>query len=296
MSGETPATSTAAAGTGGRRAWKERLQDLTLEDENLSDVCRQQNFIPNFIFCFYRTVVAGYFFSFLIYILVDAGGDGYGAKVLIYLTILTFIEVTLYFCVSFVNVFMDYITDHRRGADLQVNRCGGKFRYQLQWLLFNISVNVCIIVILVWWPILRPKVPKSQEIPLHIDISIHLLPCIICLVDLFLTKVHLRFVHVLYPALYLFAYLLFTVIYWAAGGTDPSGNRFIYPTIDFGGNPGIAVATVFGVATATFLAQGFLKLLYILRRRCLDTNVSERVEEQEPLVRDRRLRPSEEYA
>ncbi|XP_071498431.1 protein rolling stone-like [Diadema antillarum] len=294
MSGETPAAST--AGTGGLRTWKERLQDLKLKDENLSDVCRQQNFIPNFIFCFYRTVVAGYFFSFLIYFLVYAGGGGYGAKVLIYLTDWTFIEVTLYFCVSFINVFIDYITDRRRGADSQVNQSGGKFRYQLEWLLFNISINVCIIVTLVYWPILRPQIPKNQEIPLHIDISIHLLPCILCLVDLFLTKVHLRFVHVLYPALYLFAYLLFAVIYWAAGGTDPSGNRYIYPIIDFGGNPGIAVATVFGVAAATFLAQGFLKLLYILRRRCLDTNVSERVEEQEPLVPDQRPHPSEEYA
>ncbi|XP_030847739.1 protein rolling stone isoform X2 [Strongylocentrotus purpuratus] len=151
-----------------------------------------------------------------------------------------------------------------------IGGCIGKgiFRKQVQWFLLNISAAVSLIVTVVYWTALRPLM--SEKLPVYLDVTIHLLPAVICLVDILLTTVIVRFVHVVYPFAYLFFYLLFAVIYWAAGGTDPAGNPFIYPIIDFGNYPGISVASVIGVCLATLMAQAALKGLYALRHRYID--------------------------
>ncbi|XP_054768739.2 protein rolling stone-like [Lytechinus pictus] len=245
-----------------RKWYSVRKDDFKLTCDCIDEVLKQHGRIPFIIYAIYRLVLALYFFTFLIFFGVSSA-EFLGVKFLIYLTDWTYILATLYLIVACFNTIATT-------SCYCIGGCIGKgvVRNQFQWLLLNISATVSMIVTVVYWTALRPFM--NEKLPIYLDITIHLLPAIICLVDILLTTVIVRFVHVVYPFVYLFIYLLFAVIYWAAGGTDPAGNPFIYPIIDFGNYPGIAVASVFGVCLATLLAQAALKGLYALRHRYID--------------------------
>ncbi|XP_054765619.2 protein rolling stone-like [Lytechinus pictus] len=252
----------------GRQCCTCKMTDFKLTCNKLSDVSCCQDGMPFFIYCFYRFVVGGYFFGFLIFFIYDSSQGVFGVKFLIYLTNWTYMLTTFYLCTATVNVLLNFVLDNRvvGGAHDKFHR----IRHQLQWLLFNIAITSCLIVTLVYWPILRPMIPDPEKPPLYLDMSIHLFTSIFCLLDLFITKVTIQYLHVLYPALYLFTYGIFAIIYWAAGGTDPYGDPYIYPIIDFENAPGIAVATIFGIVIAVLLVHGLVKLLYYLRVRYVD--------------------------
>ncbi|XP_071487077.1 uncharacterized protein [Diadema antillarum] len=150
-----------------------------------------------------------------------------------------------------------------------------EFRYQIQWLLFNVAAVPSIISTGFDWGALYYVV--YDKIPTLIFISLNFLPTVVCFVDIFITLIVIRFLHVVYPGTLLIFYVLFAVGYWAAGGTDPSGNPFISPILDFGNYPGIAAATVMGVSLLTWLLQAGLKGLYAVRVRCMDSRRQEPV-------------------
>ncbi|XP_011679919.2 protein rolling stone [Strongylocentrotus purpuratus] len=262
----------------GRRCGKFAVADFKLTCNKISDVSCCQDGMPFFIYCFYRFLVGGYFFGFLIFFIVFSIQGVFGVKFLIYLTNWTYMLVTVYLCTASINVLLNFVLDHR-GLDGSHDGFH-RIRNQLQWLLFNIAITSSIIVTLVYWPILRPMIPEDMKPPLYLDMSIHLFTSIFCLLDLFITKVTIKFHHVIYPALYLIVYGLFAIFYWVAGGTDPYGDLYIYPIIDFENAPGIAAATMIGIVVAVFLAHGFLKLLYYLRVRFVDRRVETSVEEE----------------
>ncbi|XP_071487079.1 uncharacterized protein [Diadema antillarum] len=149
-----------------------------------------------------------------------------------------------------------------------------KVRYQIQWCLFNIAAASCPLVTGGGWLFLYFSI--SVKLPIFVYLSVDVLPTAVCIIEVFLTLIVVRFVHVA-CRFYLVINLLFTVIYWAAGGTDPFGNPYISHFIDYGNTPGIAAASVFGAALAVLLAQAVFKGLYALRVRCMDRRKTEAV-------------------
>ncbi|XP_072163767.1 protein rolling stone-like [Diadema setosum] len=251
-----------------RKWYSVERADFALRCRQPKGVCSQQPRIPSWFYALYRFALAVYFFACLITFAVQ-GADMLGAKFLIYLTDWTYIVATCYTCFAFFNVVVDFLKS-RKSAAIE-----DTLRYQIQWCLFNITATPSLIVTVVYWLALYPFM--DEKLPVFLDVSFHLLPAIVCLVEVFVTLIVVRFVHVVYPLSYLLVYLIFAVIYWAAGGTDPLGNPFIYPIIDFGNYPGIAAATSVGVCLATLLAQASLKGLYALRVRCIDRRRTEAV-------------------
>ena len=66
---------------------------------------------------------------------------------------------------------------------------------------------------------------------------------------------------------FIVVYCLFTVIYWAAGGTNHiDKGRYIYKVIDYSNNPGLAVGLFIGcLLVGAPLVQLILYGLYRLR-------------------------------
>ncbi|XP_071487084.1 uncharacterized protein [Diadema antillarum] len=93
---------------------------------------------------------------------------------------------------------------------------------------------------------------------------------VVCLIEIFLTLIVVRFVHAVYPFFYGITYVLFIVTYWATGGTDPFGNRTTSYILDFEDHPGIAAGTLVGATLSTLVIQAILKGLYAIRVRCMD--------------------------
>ncbi|XP_071487085.1 uncharacterized protein [Diadema antillarum] len=161
-----------------------------------------------------------------------------------------------------------------------------KFRYQLQWFLFNLTAAPSIIVTAF-------DLGYTYVLTFYNSLLI-IYPTLIFLIEIFQTLIVVRFVHAVYPFFCFVIYVLFIVIYWAAGGTDLLGNPFIYPYVDFENYPSIAAATVVGVFLATLLAQAILKGLYALRVRCMARRSIEAIPATEAVPPPEIVPPTEE--
>jgi hypothetical protein len=73
-----------------------------------------------------------------------------------------------------------------------------------------------------------------------ISLHVHLILGILILVDIFLSRVPWQFLHLFYSLSYMVIFIVFTGIYYAAGGTDQYGNPYIYSAFDYGENPATA--------------------------------------------------------
>ncbi|XP_071487078.1 protein rolling stone-like [Diadema antillarum] len=172
---------------------------------------------------------------------------------------------------------MDYVKNRENAA------FEDKVRYQIQWCLFNITAASCPLVTGGLWLSVYYVISVKLPIFIIVYISVDILPTIVCIIEIFLTLIVVRFVHAIYPGFYLIIYLLFTVIYWVAGGTDPFGDPDISPILDYENYPGIAAASVVGATLAVLLALTVSKGLYALRVRCMDMTRTEAIPATEEL-------------
>ncbi|GBP88031.1 Protein rolling stone [Eumeta japonica] len=91
-----------------------------------------------------------------------------------------------------------------------------------------------------------------------LDVAVHAINSVLMLVELAVAAHPSRLAHFYHPLAFGLVYLLFGVIYYLAGGLDPSGNPYIYPVIDWT-KPGQTTLVV--LATALFLL--FLHVLVV---------------------------------
>ncbi|XP_072164350.1 uncharacterized protein [Diadema setosum] len=251
-----------------RKWYSVQWVDFKLCCRRLRDVSAQHPRIPFWLYALYRFTLAAYFFAILIALAVFAEKT-LGPKFAVFLEFWTLINATCYFCFAFLNVVMDCMKSMMNTGPED------KLRYQIQWLLFNITATPCLIVLVfnLWIRFYAPLF----GVPKLFTVSIYDLPPAVCLIEIFVSLMVVRFVHVVYPFSYLLIYLFFAVIYWVAGGTDPFGNPFIYFYLDFENTPGITAATVVAVAFGTLLFQAIFKGLYAIRVRCMDKRRTEAV-------------------
>ena len=217
--------------------------------------------------------------------IVDA--QGIGAKYLIYLTHWGFILWNAYLIfaavsttVSFAQVhlryeqdfvaltpFSDNVENHHWGyCDTRSNRI--TWRDKLHWALFIISTEGAVAISILFWVFFYDPDDKERLFS-AVSIHVHMLNGIIALVDLWITGIPIRLLHLIYILIFGVTYVTFTGLYYVCNGTDPGGNHYIYPMLDYGRNPGLASGLVIGCAL------GFLTLLHVtffaqyLIRQCI---------------------------
>ncbi|XP_072164625.1 uncharacterized protein [Diadema setosum] len=253
-----------------RKWYSIKWADFKLCCKRLRDVSTQHPRIPFWLYAFYRIALAAYFFVFFITYVV-LGVKAMGAKFFIYLPVWAYTAAVCYVSLAFFNVAMDFVKNRGNAA------FEDKVRYQIQWCLFNIAIASCPLVTGGLWYGVYYVISVKLPIFIIVYISVDILPTIVCIIEIFLTLIVVRFVHAIYPGFYLIIYLLFTVIYWAAGGTDPFGNPYISPILDYENYPGIAAASVVGATSAVILALAVSKGLCALRVRCMGRRRTEAI-------------------
>ncbi|XP_072018273.1 protein rolling stone-like [Amphiura filiformis] len=192
----------------------------------------------------------------------------------IYLTDWTVLILTIYLVVAFINLVLDrkHGMNYNRTdrGDIQIAL---RFRHKLQWLLLNVYMNVSILVTVIYWSFLR------ASIPILLDLTLHAFPCLLGLIDVIITPIPVRLQHAVYPLGYGVVYLIFTLIYWAAGGTDPNGNTGIYPGLLDWEDPGTTCITIACSMGAVLISQvilwGMFKIKMVIIRRCSSTSNDE---------------------
>ena len=98
-----------------------------------------------------------------------------------------------------------------------------------------------------------------------ISLHVHLIFGIFILVDIFLSRIPWQFLHLFYSVSYMVFFVVFSGIYFAAGGTDQFGNPYIYSAFDYGENPKTAVGYCIVVLLVPIVLYICLFLLAWLR-------------------------------
>ncbi|XP_015777302.1 PREDICTED: protein rolling stone-like [Acropora digitifera] len=266
-----------------------RLAQFRLQHSNSADFAESPWFGVPFVLL-YRAVIA----IFCSVIIIWSGFYYPDAKLewFIYLTNWSFFFLTLYFiCATIVTAIhlkkqhqqqrnivmngnervrslqMDVIiqdTETKSSADVecQVIATAGSqevsqdiplfWYHKALWVLYNIASTAAVLVTIAFWTFLGGTGAMS--------VFTHAINSVLAVVDTMLSSVPVRLFHAAYPMLYFIVYVIFTVIYWAAG--EPS----IYPMTDYTGKPVLSIVTAVCLFFVVIpLCQASIFALYCLR-------------------------------
>ncbi|XP_050682069.1 protein rolling stone-like [Leptidea sinapis] len=110
------------------------------------------------------------------------------------------------------------------------------------WVLYNASVPVAFLITVFYWTLLY-SAGVSEEIGPVLDVSIHGVNSVIMFLLLASSAHASRLVHLVHPAIFACTYVVFSIIYYFAGGTDPQGNPYVYPMVNWA-QPGSTMVVI----------------------------------------------------
>ncbi|XP_020907199.1 protein rolling stone [Exaiptasia diaphana] len=139
-----------------------------------------------------------------------------------------------------------------------------RWHHKTLWVLYSIGANIGIAITILYWSLLAANYTGAE---LGLDISTHALNSVFMVLDILLSSMPVRIFHMVYPMAFSIVYMIFTIIFWAAEGTNPVNHkRYIYSVLDYSNNPGLAVGLCLGlIFVGVPLIQLFIYGLYRLR-------------------------------
>ncbi|XP_033216874.1 protein rolling stone-like [Belonocnema kinseyi] len=111
------------------------------------------------------------------------------------------------------------------------------------WFLYVVTSSMAICVTIIYWGAVFD--PKTHVVD-FLNILLHVCNSLLMIVDLCIVKVPFIVISFWWCLLVALAYVLFSAIYFVAGGVDKLGNRFIYPILNWE-KPGMTLGVCFGV-------------------------------------------------
>ena len=142
--------------------------------------------------------------------------------------------------------------------------------HKLQWLLFLIGGEYAVVITALYWVLFtgNHNCAGHEHNLFSIDsLHLHMINGVFAVVELWATGIPVRLYHAVYSITFGCSYILFTAVYYAAGGKDTEGNRFIYPFLDYGSCPIAAVCLAVSCAVFLVGAVHFIFFLqYVVRR------------------------------
>lgn len=213
----------------------------------------------------YRWVLLLYFLSWLLVVTIQ-GISGVGSKFFIYLTNWGFIVWNAYLFVAVVSTTLNFcrtccvstdLVEHNEPSLHCTNSscCCGitsgniTWKEKIHWALFTISTEFAVSISILFWI-------YFSEFNLY-SLHVHMINGIVAILDLWITGIPIRLLHVAYVLLFGTIYILFTGLYYIFNGKNICGNRFIYPMLDYGSNLG-AVSLLIGYTL------GYLTIVHLI--------------------------------
>ncbi|XP_069792745.1 protein rolling stone isoform X2 [Narcine bancroftii] len=239
---------------------------------------------------FYRMFMATYSLIWCICCVVQTNN----LKWFIFLTHLTYTILTIYFNLALVNFICYQMVRRKKGtpnikdaslAEISVSNPTTEINVEtpsatgeeilkppsflqlslsIQWHLHNLTCVISLYVTIAFWCI--DYVPGGPA-PDSININMHAVNSLLVLLELGMTAAPIHLVHFVHVLIYCLTYIFFTIIYWAAGGTNIKGKRFIYSSLDYGRNPIVAIGCIIGsICIIMPLLQFLVWNLYLFKR------------------------------
>ncbi len=163
----------------------------------------------------------------------------YGVLWLIYATNWTAMLLWAYLALAFVAMAVA-AQDRRRESTARWVGLGG-------WVLRDTVAPAAVMVMLLYWALLFPADPHTN----FVDAHLHVINALIILADLWLSRMPFWLLHFPAPLAFLWTYIVFAGVYYAAGGKAPERNDYIYPFLNFG-RLGLTIPLIFVVVFVIF--------------------------------------------
>ncbi|XP_061709166.1 protein rolling stone-like [Cydia pomonella] len=134
---------------------------------------------------------------------------------------------------------------------------------KLYWFLFNASVPLAFMITIFYWAFIGGTfdIPGLDD---TLDIFVHGINSVMMFLLLITARHPTRLLHFYHTVAFGIFYLIFSLIYYFAGGLDPNGNHSIYPMLDWS-KPGPTVVVVVGVAIGLITLHGLVLLISLCR-------------------------------
>ena len=132
---------------------------------------------------------------------------------------------------------------------------------KITWLLYTVSLTMTFMVTAGYYTAAGTNFDDFDVFALHI----HGINLLIMCVDFLLSQIPIHFLHFYFPTIFVAVYLIFTGIYYAAGGTGAQGRAYIYPLLDYENHPGKAVLLAVVLVISTAIVHCIFGAVAILR-------------------------------
>ncbi|XP_061390127.1 protein rolling stone-like [Musca vetustissima] len=146
-----------------------------------------------------------------------------------------------------------------------------KFYWCSHWCVLVVAT----VITFMYWLFIYPT-DNANASDLY-NLWAHGFNSILMVLDHMLVAFPTRLMHFVYPLILGLIYAIFSLIYYFAGGVDPSGNPYIYEILDWS-SPGWATAITFGCILLVIIFSFLLFCLYKLRRwiynKCINSKVT----------------------
>ncbi|XP_049831522.1 protein rolling stone-like isoform X1 [Schistocerca gregaria] len=181
----------------------------------------------------YRAVVAIFFLAVFIVSLVGISmmqtTSVPGWKWLIYLTNWGITMCTIQAIVALVIVSIAKLKEkHQVSAEAGTDTM--PLHYKIYWAIHTIATTAAVCITISYWSV----VYKPGQHPLDaVNILTHAMNGIMMTIDLLIIAHPLRIGHMYLPLFFAFVYVIFSGIYYLAGGTDRFGRTYIYDILNW---------------------------------------------------------------
>nr|KAI8727257.1 protein rolling stone [Biomphalaria glabrata] len=142
---------------------------------------------------------------------------GSGEKWLIYLTNIAYLLLVIH------SVWFFLVVLFHKGKTPDATR----WYHCSLWLLNTVAFDTALMVTLLYWSLEYKGILRVQSFMTHTINSVYVL------LDLAITSIPVRLLHVLYTLILSLVYLIFTVIYHLMGGTNSEGEPYIYRALNW---------------------------------------------------------------
>ena len=216
-----------------------------------------------------------YVFGWLIaYVVNRAVVKDRKGKAFITLSVWTYLifTITLFF-VTFITCkyfFNKLRTNRNVVSDSETDRSMEQFSYdndnincveKITWLLYTVSLTMTCVVTGGYYTAAGADLDDFDVFSLHI----HGINLLIMGTDFLLSQIPIHFLHIYFPTLFVGVYVIFTGIYYAAGGTNADGKPYIYPLLDYQNDLSRAILLAIVLVTVTAIAHCIFSVVAIVR-------------------------------
>ncbi|XP_041373391.1 protein rolling stone-like [Gigantopelta aegis] len=186
-----------------------------------------------------RSMFALYAIAIVFYSGLDGG---HGEKIFIWMTYWVYYIFTTNFIVAAANTWTYWLYGRRRKKLECLQSAWFSSSLKVQWVLHNLSGNGTFIATAMFWTVVY-----NGESVSFVTMNVHGISLVLVILDFTITRCPIRIHHFYLAAIFSSTYSLFTVVYWAAGGTNTVNEPFIYNVLDYSENPRMATAYLLSI-------------------------------------------------